>query len=251
MTTFSSLYLPGANNAAETIRTALAALGYTFYDPFGLIPGKAYPQAVRLFVAPARGGWTRVLGDPDPALPPPLSQTAPCLLVALDGSDARIEVYANGEPSSPETALASYLASPDCLDRPLASEASGAALGGVALDALPDDVQALAQRVDLKQAESMFARLSGNLAAKTGGDPGNLLRQPDWDSTGGRKIRALMDCLNIPDWRAPDFVTLRDAYALHKRRQRSPNATLYPGDAEALAAVPDALTYTPIYAGKP
>ena len=59
-----------------------------------------------------------------------------------------------------------------------------------------------------------------------------------------------MDCLNIPDWRAPDFVTLRDAYALHKRRQRSPNATLYPGDAEALAAVPDALTYTPIYAGK-
>jgi hypothetical protein len=59
-----------------------------------------------------------------------------------------------------------------------------------------------------------------------------------------------MDCLRIPDWRDPDFVTLRDAYALHKRRERSPNATLYPGDAEALAAVPDALTYTPVYAGK-
>ncbi|MFN8452290.1 MAG: hypothetical protein U0521_27755 [Anaerolineae bacterium] len=150
MTTFSSLYLPGANNAAESIRTALAALGYQFFDPFGLIPGKAYPQAVRLFVAPARGGWTRVLGEPDPALLPPFSQIVPCLLVALDGSDARIEVYANGEPSSPETALASYLASPDCLDRPPASEATGVALGGVALGALPDDVQALAQRVDLK-----------------------------------------------------------------------------------------------------
>ena len=59
-----------------------------------------------------------------------------------------------------------------------------------------------------------------------------------------------MDCLRIPNWRDPDFVTLRDAYALHERRRRSPKATLYPGDAETLAAVPDALAYTPIYAGK-
>ncbi|MCC6802320.1 MAG: hypothetical protein IT319_05505 [Anaerolineae bacterium] len=250
MTAFCSLYLPDAAEIARPIRAALAALGYEFFDPFGLIPGKAYPQAVRLFVAPARGGWTRVLGAPDPALLPSLSQTAPCLLVELDGANARIEAYAGGAPASPEAAFAAYLRSPDCLDKEPVATATRPALGGVALDALPDDVRALAKTVDLKQAESMFARLSGSLAAKTGGDSGDLLRQPEWDSAGGRTIRALLTCLSIPGWQTPDFVTLRDAYALHKRRQRSPNATLYPGDAEALAAVPDALAYTPIYAGK-
>jgi hypothetical protein len=99
----------------------------------------------------------------------------------------------------------------------------------------------------------MFARLSGNLAAKSAagaGDTNALLRQPDWNSAGGRKIVALLGCLAIPGWREPDFVTLRDAYALHARRQRNPSARLYPGDAEAMDAVSDALVYTPIYAGK-
>lgn len=254
MTAFCSLYLPGADSIAasvtESIWSALTAFGYQFFDPFGLIPGKAYPHAVRLFVAPPRGGWTRVLGSPDPALLPPLSQIAPCLLVELDSADARIEAYANGAPASPETAFAAYLRSPDCLERESTAGTTSPTLGGVSLDALPNDVQALARNVDLRQAQSMFARLSGNLAAKTSGDAGDLLRQPDWDSASGRKIRTLMDCLSIPIWQTPDFVTLRDAYALHKRRQRSPNATLYPGDADALAAVPDALAYTPIYAGK-
>jgi hypothetical protein len=110
----------------------------------------------------------------------------------------------------------------------------------------------MAGRLDPRQAESLFTRISGAVAQKGGADPAarELLRQPDWNSAGGRKIIALMDCLGIAGWRAPDFVTLRDAYALHVRRQRSPNAKLYPGDAEALAAVPDALDYTPIYAGK-
>ena len=258
MTTFCSLYLPDAGSIAasiaETIRAALTALGYEFYNPFGLIPGKAYPQAVRLFDAPARGGWTRVLGTPDPALLPPLSQIAPCLLVQLDGEDAQIEVYADGAAASPETALASYLRTPDCLEHEPAPEVDSLKLGGVALDALPGDVQALAQRVDLKQADAMFARLSGTLmpdAPPDRAESRHLLRHPDWDSAGGRKIRVLLGCLSIPGWREPDFVTLRDAYALHERRRRSPNATLYPGDAEALAAVPAALEYTPIYAGKP
>jgi hypothetical protein len=259
MTAFCSLYLPGVDNLAETIRTALTALGYERYDPFGTplgaVPGKAYPLAVRLFVAPARGGWTRVLVAldstmPDPALLLSLSRVAPCLLVALDDAEAQIEVYTDGAPATPETALAAYLQSPNCADYE-PSAASAPSLGGIALDALPGDVQTLARRVDLKQAESMFARLSGNLAAKSGGDSSVLPRQPDWNSAGGRRIAAWMNCLGIPDWRSPDFVTLRDAYALHERRRQRPNATLYPGDADALAAVPDALAYTPVYAGKP
>jgi hypothetical protein len=57
--------------------------------------------------------------------------------------------------------------------------------------------------------------------------------------------------LTIPsDWQEPDFVTLRDAYQLHERRRRNPNAPLYPGDAEAMEAVSDALDYIVLYAGK-
>ncbi len=98
----------------------------------------------------------------------------------------------------------------------------------------------------------MFARMSGTLARKAGDseEAREMLRQPDWNSSGGARIQALMHCLRIPAWRDPDFVTLRDAYALHIRRRRSPTAVLYPGDAEALAAVPNALSYTPVYAGK-
>ena len=254
MTSWSSLYLPCVDNIAETLKDALKALGYQLYDPFGLIPGKAYPQVVRLFIMPASNGWTRIIGEPDPALLTPLSLLAPCLLVELDESEAAFTAYIEGEVSTPEVAFAPYTHEHDCIHLSLQkTEASNnPSLGGVSLDALPDDVQALAGRVDLKQAGKMFNRLSANLAPKSGGDPSarDLIRQPEWNSVGGARIRALMDCLRIPNWRDPDFITLRDAYALHERRRRSPKATLYPGDAETMAAVPDARSYLPIYAGK-
>ncbi len=256
MTSWFSLYLPCADNdqVAETLEDTLKALGYQAFNPFGFIPGKAYPQAVRLFVAPAHEGWTRVLGEPDVALLAPLSLIEPCLLVELDESEARFAAYSEGEASTPEVAFAPYTHEHDCirLSLQINQAANDASLGGVALDMLPGDVQDLAQKVDLRQAGKMFNRLSGNLAPKSGGDPAarDLLRQPEWNSIGGTRIRALMNCLRIPKWRDPDFVTLRDAYALHERRRRSPNATLYPGDAETMATVPNALSYTPVYAGK-
>ncbi len=252
MTIHCSLYLPCADKVVETLQSAVASLGYQFYDPFGLIPGKAYPQAVRLFVAPVRGGWTRILGEsPDPALLPLLSRLAPCLWIELDGSEAKIQAFADGASVTPEIA---FPAEADCIRLALnqTSSATSVSLGGVALDALPDDVQALSGQIDMKKAATMFNRMSSNLAKKSGADAGaaDLLKQPDWNSTGGVRISGLMNCLRIPDWRQPDFVTLRDAYALHARRRRSPNAKLYPGDAETLAAVPNALDYIPIYAGK-
>lgn len=256
MTAWQSLYLPSGVDAAATLKDALLALGYTPFDPFGLMPSKTFPQAVRLFVAPSQGGWTRVIGAPEPETLPQLSRIAPCLLVELDGADARIEAYAEGEAAAPQIAFMTYAHEHDCIHRALAgdvSTASNPAVGGVSLGALPADVQALAGSVNPQQAESLFARISGTLAKKGGTDEAaaDLLRQPDWNSVGGSRIAALMECLRIPGWRTPDFVTLRDAYALHKRRQRAPNAKLYPGDAEALAAVPDALAYTPVYMGKP
>jgi hypothetical protein len=254
MTSWSSLYLPCADNVVETLKDALKALGYQLYDPFGLIPGKAYPQAVRLFVAPAREGWTRIIGELDADLLAPLSQIAPCLQIQLDGPNATIAAYENGSSVAPSEAFAAYISQPDCIQQALdlAVVSKNDTLGAVALDMLPGDVQNLAQKVDLKQAGKMFNRLSGNLAPKSGGDASanDLLRQPEWNSLGGARIAALMNCLRVANWRDPDFVTLRDAYALSERRRRSPKATLYPGDAETMAAVPDALSYTPVYAGK-
>jgi hypothetical protein len=254
MTTWQSLYLPSGDNVAENLKAALTASGYTPFDPFGLLPGKSYPQAVRVFVAPERGGWTRIIGALERGLLPELSLTAPCLVVELDGDEAHFEAYFEGEAATPEIALMSYAHEHDCIHLALKNThfLKRIDVGGVTPDALPEDIRKMAEQVDPKQAAALFARISGTLAQKGGNDPAaaEMLRQPNWNSAGGSKIAALMDCLRIPDWRDPDFVTLRDAYALHKRRERSPNATLYPGDAEALAAVPDALTYTPVYAGK-
>jgi hypothetical protein len=128
----------------------------------------------------------------------------------------------------------------------------------VPLDNLPEDVRAMAGQVNPAQAQKMFERLSGTLMKKAspGGNAADEARMmlaghaPDWNSVGGQRLRALMACLTVPDhWREPDFVTLRDAYQVAERRQRKPDARLYPGDAKAIHSVPNALDYTPVYGG--
>lgn len=262
---WDSLYLRSADAgaAAAALRGALTALGYTLFDPFAPLPGPAYPDAVRLFVAPPAAGWVRVLGAADIEALPALSAGGLCLRVALSGAEAHIAVWANGAQADPADALRPH-ARPGC---DLAAALSGAArpptepdaAPDALLRALPDDVRPLADRVNLKQAQGMLDRFSGGLLKRAGAGPdaeaaARALAEnagPDWNSPGGGGIRALMACLTVPDgWREPDFAALRDAYQLHLRRQRRPDARLYPGDAEALARVPDALAYTPVYAGR-
>jgi hypothetical protein len=108
--------------------------------------------------------------------------------------------------------------------------------------------------VNSGQAQQMFNKITGNLLK---GDKQEAARDllksnaVDWTGAGGQKIILLMKLLglSIADWREPDYVPLRDAYQLHNRRRRNPNAMLYPGDAEAMSVVSDALLYTPIFAG--
>lgn len=263
-----SLYLPSEDSAAitETLSAALTSAGYKLYNPFGIMPGLSYRESVRLFVAPPRGGWTRVIASPEHLAPlaPALSQLAPCLELGFNG-DMVIEVYSAGErlaldaltpylrPGKSLTDLVAAMQAP-----PLAPLDKQESVADLPLDILPDDARALADKVNLKQASGLFNRLSEGLSKRTGqggseDEARALLRSkaPDWNNPGGRQIRALMACLTVPEnWRTPDFVPLRDAYQLHARRRRSPNADLYPGDAEAMAAVPDALDYTPIYGGR-
>jgi hypothetical protein len=262
-----SLYLPSESNAAvaEALCAALTSAGYTLYNPFGLIPGLSYRASARLFVAPPRGGWTRVIAAPEHLVPvaPALSAVALCVEAGID-SGVTFAAYASGARLTDLNPLAPCLRpgrTPDELKTLLAQPLDAAAEGDapdLPLDALPDDARGLADKVNLKQASGLFNRLSEGLAKRAGGTGSEdaaraLLRShaPDWNSPAGRRLRALMACLTVPDgWHTPDFLSLRDAYQLYARRQRSPNADLYPGDSEAMAAVPDALDYTPVYGGR-
>jgi hypothetical protein len=205
----------------------------------------------------------RIIGSPDPRLFTPLSALDPCLYLALDDDQSVIQTFSRGGLRPTETVLKTWLnkgCSPDQLRHVLTTDDLPAEVesnSGV-FNNLPDDIQALADQVDPRQAQKMFDRLSGNLIQKAGGSHATEAAHdliggnaPDWNSIGGRRIHALMRCLTTPDqWRDPTFVTLRDAYQLHRRRQRKPDARLYPGDEETMQRVPNALDYQPVYAGR-
>jgi hypothetical protein len=248
---WSSLFVQ--TESSDAVRDALAqaavAAGYTAFNPFAGAPGRSYPQAVRLFVRPARGGWVRVLGEPDPALLPAVSVVAPLLWASLEAKQAHIEAWAKGAQGNIESVFG--VTPPDAPSGPLVTPAKPPEAAVFA--ALPEDIQAM--NANPKQAQAMLNKLSGGLLRKAGGDQASALaalqgNPPDWDSPDGRKLAALLAALAIPDWNQPDFVALRDAYQLLIRRQRRPDAPLYAGDQAAMDAVPDALNYAPVYAGK-
>lgn len=267
-TTWNCLYLPSddAGTVVKRIQDSLINLGYTLYNPFGLIPGKAYPRSVRLFIAPSVGGWVKVIGTPDDAQFAELSKNTTLVYAALNGTEADIRVYINGESVNPETALSSYLRpniTANDLHKALLTTSNIVQMdkpdSGLPFDALPDDIKAMAGKVNPNQAQKMFNRLSGDLIKKVSPGSGqadaaraliNNSDTLDWNSSGGTRIRAVMSCLTLPEnWRDPDFDSLRDAYPLYERRRRNPNARTYPGDEAVMAKVPDALLYTPVYGG--
>jgi hypothetical protein len=247
---WSSLYLRADDSAAvaQALERAAAVNGYTLFNPFSGAPGRTWPRTLRLFVAPAQGGWVRVLGQPDEALLPELSHHAPLLWAELEGDRGRLDAWDKGRAGRVEAIFGAAPEDADALP-PSAPTAAGSSV----FDALPDEVKAMNTRPD--QAQAMLDKLSGGLIRKAGGDEASAKaalqgHPPQWDSREGRRVAALLDRLDIPGWAQPDFVTVRDAYQLHLRRQLRPNAPLYHGDQDTLDAVPNALDYRPVYAGK-
>lgn len=286
MSHWCSLYLhygdADATHAVEALTTrlrdAISAAGYTLYNPFGLMPGKSYPDTLKTFIFPPREGWIRVLAAPEGCarlteIISSLAGTPFDVILSLavdesvntaDQTVALIDVYLNGVKADTEQALSAYLRDgktledfQDALYRPIKAappEAQPNIITQVSAD-MAGQVGDLAGQINPKQANALVSRLSENLLGKVGGskdEANQLLNQAkfSWQSEGGRRINAVMGCLTLENWRTPDFVELRDAYQLHARLKRNPNLPSYPGDAEAMALVPNALDYTPIFGGK-
>ena len=268
--TWNSLHLSCADTAVITphIQQILTEQGYTLFDPFGDKRTPPYADSVRLFVSPVVNGWTRIIGTITPdgslqaALLPALSALGLTLALTLhNDGNAEIAIYADQNPADWH-ALEPHLKPNQTLNALQRASSAHYTPGKqsdsvIPMDVLPPEVQNMAQNLNPRHINRMFNKAMKSISKRMGSDQDaarDLLSgsQPDWTSSGGQRLRAVMACLTTPDgWMTPDFVTLRDAYQLHRRRQRKPDAALYPGDAEALAAVPDALDYTPIYGGKP
>lgn len=271
MIPWQSLFLlsDDQDSAHQHMEAALRAAGFQLYNPFGLMPGMAYPRTIRTFIAPPYGNWTRILiettepNDLDSVLHS-LSHQTICIYAALQGAQAVIEVHAHSsQVEQPLEALAAHLrpgATPNDLARawrgdvvlPQIGNPAGE-VGAIPIDQLPPDVQAMASGLRGSSIQQMFSKLTDQLMGGANRQAASdLLKDtPDWNSTEGQRLRAVLSCLLPPDrWREPDFPTLRAAYPLYLRLERHPGATLYPGDEEAMQAIPDALNYVPVYGGQ-
>jgi hypothetical protein len=248
----------------QELPTTLEALGFKTYDPFGLMPStRVYPQTVKLFISPAddHARWLKFILAPDSVLPDDLlhrlSQYHRFILLASlkDESTAHFTVYRDGEaPAAWEETLKPYFVNGHGRTQALTDQA--ATPSAIPTDGMPDELRAMTDQLSgglqNKQVQNMMNRMSSKLLSADQQQEGqNLLRsgQIDWTRPGGQQITQTMASLGISTWQIPEYTALRDAYQLQRRLQRNPHARLYPGDQEAMDAVPDALRYTPIFAG--
>ncbi len=248
--TFSCLYFQTETltpaDLLALLREVVTGAGYTPFNPFGGLPTKHYAEQVRLFVCPRQGDSIRAIGYVQDALLPAIAARHPFTLLSLRGDSPRFEAWdASGRSDvtlvAAGTSVAQTAAQPDDI-----------------FSVLPDDVRRM--NPDAGQAKKMFSRMSKTLLGKSGGEDQreaamSLLTSrdpdaPDWNSEAGQRLRACTSAFGLPDPHTPDFDALRNAYALHERKRRRPNASSLPGDAESMAALPDALEYLPLYAGK-
>jgi hypothetical protein len=273
-----TLYLPitDSQGVAGALRSLLESQGYRPYDPFpgGTGTPPDLTDMVRQFVTPDQDGWVLVLGEPAAALLPDFSRAVnvPVLHGWLTDETGGFALYRKGMRYENAAAFESYLrpgSLPDDLRQAFAGNlrvppvgSSGPAVVGG--DALPTEIQQLAEdkQVDPKQANKLFEKISGSLFGRLGGGAASPEQdqaravlmgagRDRWNSLDGQRVRAIAGVLRLPDsWRAPDWDTVRDAYHVHRLRQRSPRMHMMPGDKEALKAVANALDYLPVYMGR-
>lgn len=267
MNSWQSIFVQNLDSsaAAERIHASLTNAGWRLYDPFAGL-GMSYPRRVGVFIAPQQGTWLRVvleatLRDAVP-LAQALSEDGLALLASLEESVLTLHAYqASKTLTDLRDALPAHVDTEPMIQAltgdppPLPPLDDVPLVGGVPLADAPDALRRMSANASAQQVGRLFERIARSvLSREQEAGARELLRQgegPDWQSLGGLTLRHVLHTLGVPPgWHTPDFATLRLAYTLHLRRQRLPHAPLLPGDAEALEAVPNALDYRPIYAGK-
>ena len=271
MTQWNSLFCLLDSDIESALKQSLEKLDYTLYDAFDLVPGKAYPDTLKTFIVPATGKWTQILVDDETelddleTLAEALSAHGLVLYTQLDMDEGILDLYQHGEvvPDMMEE-LAPHLLdgkSADDLERahheglplPVIDPELDEQEQILAIDDLPDDIRNMTQGINMGSAQKMFQRMTGNLMARGQAQGAQDMLNSDkldWNSEGGMFVRGVLSCLIQGDgWLSPDFPTVRDAYQRHIRKQRRPNAKLYPGDQQMMDAVPNALAYVPVYGG--
>jgi hypothetical protein len=274
-----SLFLPKADpeEVADKLRAVLATRDYKPYDPFpgGTGTPPKLSETVRLFVAPSQDDWVRVLGQPVESLLDDFNEriAIPVIYGWLTDEDGGFALYQDGKRHRDPDDFKAYLRrdkSPDLLKRAwegkipvpvLESEQPPVAVVNMA--DLPPDIQELAaeKNVDPKKANKLAERLSATLFGKLQGGSKEEQEQAkeliqgggrdNWNSLNGQRVRAIAGLLDLPEnWRLPALETVRDAYQLHRLREKNPRMPLMPGDTAVMKAIPDALDYRPVYMGR-
>ncbi|MBN1681663.1 MAG: hypothetical protein JW966_15390 [Anaerolineae bacterium] len=276
--TWYSLYVPASDTdtVSKTLGSLFGEHGYQPYDPFpgGTGTPSGQRELVRLFVAPAQENWVRVLGQPVESLLPDFSRAMhmPVIYGWLTGDDGGLALFTeNGTRHTDPAAFEPFLkpdTGADLLERAFAGKLpvpvqkdDGPPVAVIGGDALPPEIQQLAEDkgVNPQQANKLFERLSGSLFGKLGGSDDQAQQDQAraivsgggrniWNSLNGQRVRAAASVLQLPaNWQVPTAQTVRDAYQVHRLRERSPRMALLPGDKDVMDAVPDALSYVPVY----
>jgi len=257
------------------LQAALIAHDYAAYDPFpgGIGTPPAYKTFVRAFATPIHKGITRVIGAVDLDAIAGIGERWPLLSGWLAANGGGWQTIQSGTWTTDADALAVFLRTDTTVDQLRAYQAGNypktapaATKSGMAALPLPPDIQQMAQSrgVDPKQADQMLSKLTGQMFSRmdrdTGGDASAkqaearaMLQGADvlWNSPAGQQVSAIATLFALPErWQTPAFADLREAYNIARLLVKNPKARLLPGDQAALAAVPDALRYTPIYFGK-
>ena len=259
MSAWHSLYVFTSHALENTLSNWLTKQEYIRYDPFNTLGGAAYPQAMRLFLAPMLDDVARILVECNDeaaamALAVDLSFCGPCLSVRLDGTNANIVLYHDGQETPDWMMIARRNILPSQLEearQPVAAYGRQSSL--IPVEDMPASLQTMAQTISQHQVGRLFQKIAYQVMSRSQQTAAEKFLQglPRWDSADGQMLMSCMSLLRVPKmWRDPDFSTLRTAYWLNLRRRTQPNAPLLPGDDNALRRVPDALTYKPLYGGK-